>query len=91
MLVELQALDKLMMPKWIKEILRDFLTKAKNSLGHVEVYIFGSYARGNWLHNSDVDLIVISPAFRNLNISERHVLIRRMLLSIISSNYYYIL
>jgi len=84
MLVELQALDKLRIPEWIKEILRDFIVKVKNSLDCIEVYLFGGYARGNWLYDSDIDLIVASPVFKNLNMSERYVLIRRMLPSIVS-------
>ncbi|AFA40237.1 Nucleotidyltransferase domain protein [Pyrobaculum oguniense TE7] len=29
----------------------------------VEAYLFGSYARGDWLEESDVDLVVVSPDF----------------------------
>lgn len=83
-MVELQALDKLRIPEWIKQVLRDFIVKAKNSLGCVEVYLFGSYAKGNWLYDSDIDLIVVSPAFKKLNMSERYVLIRHMLPSMVS-------
>jgi predicted nucleotidyltransferase len=31
-----------------------------------EAYLFGSYARGDWLEESDVDLIVVSPDFAGL-------------------------
>ncbi|MEM2697645.1 MAG: nucleotidyltransferase domain-containing protein, partial [Nitrososphaerota archaeon] len=46
-MVESQVLDKLEIPEGIKKILRDFIVKAKESLGDVEIYLFGSYARGD--------------------------------------------
>ncbi len=36
-----------------------------------EVYLFGSYARGDWLKESDLDLIVVSTDFRNMKFTER--------------------
>ena len=76
---EPQALNKLQIPSSVKEALKDFLVKAKQVLGDVEVYLFGSYARGTWLHNSDIDLIVVSPKFKNLDIGKRHVLVRPLI------------
>ena len=37
----------------------------------VKVILFGSRARGNELKNSDIDLIVISEDFREMNFFER--------------------
>jgi predicted nucleotidyltransferase len=36
-----------------------------------EAYLFGSYARGDWLEESDVDLIVVSPDFAGLRWLDR--------------------
>ncbi len=36
-----------------------------------EAYLFGSYARGDWLKESDLDLIVVSTDFRNMKFTER--------------------
>ena len=36
-----------------------------------EAYLFGSYARGDWLKESDLDLIVLSTDFRNMKFTER--------------------
>ncbi len=32
----------------------------------VEAYLFGSWARGDWLVDSDVDVVVVSPDFRGV-------------------------
>ncbi|MGC9050023.1 nucleotidyltransferase domain-containing protein [Pyrobaculum sp.] len=32
----------------------------------VAVYLFGSWARGDWLVDSDVDLVIVSPHFRGV-------------------------
>ena len=37
----------------------------------VEVYLAGSWARGDWLLDSDVDLIVVSRRFEGLSLGER--------------------
>ena len=49
-----------------------------------QVYLFGSYARGDWLEDSDLDIIVVSPKFRGLTIGERYAMIREHLPSDIS-------
>ncbi|HID05131.1 MAG TPA: nucleotidyltransferase domain-containing protein [Aigarchaeota archaeon] len=36
-----------------------------------KAYLFGSYARGNWLNTSDVDLIIVSPDFRGMRFMDR--------------------
>ena len=48
-------------------------------MGEVEVYLFGSYARGDWLRDGDLDLIVISPRFEGIELGRRYVLIRELL------------
>ncbi|MEM0024544.1 MAG: nucleotidyltransferase domain-containing protein [Thermofilaceae archaeon] len=60
------------------------MERVVEQLGSAQVYLFGSYARGDWLRDSDVDLIVVSPAFRGLNLGERYLLVRRLLPDTIS-------
>lgn len=36
-----------------------------------EAYLFGSYARGTWIRESDVDLIVVSDDFKGMSMSAR--------------------
>jgi len=78
------GLDKLNLPENVRKALRTFLIEVKEELGEVEVYLFGSYARGDWLLDSDLDLIVISPKFKNLEPGKRYLLVRGLLPSEIS-------
>ena len=79
MSAERRGLDSLELPQRIKEVLREFLAKVREELGGAEVYLFGSYARGDWLYDSDLDLVVVSPKFKGLSIGERYALVRRLL------------
>ncbi len=49
------------------------LLRALKSRGYrvVEAYLFGSYARGDWIGESDVDLVIVSPDFEGLTFLER--------------------
>lgn len=66
-------------PEDVLELLRGFAERAKSVLGSVEVYLFGSYARGDWLSDSDIDLIVVSDAFKGLDLGRRYALVRKLL------------
>ena len=43
-----------------------------------EAYLFGSYARGDWLEESDVDLIVVSPGFEGVRWLDRLDLVAKL-------------
>jgi len=81
---EQQALDRLNVPTMIKEALKEFLAKVKKVLGDPEVYLFGSYARGDWLYESDLDLIVVSRRFKGLDLGKRYTLVRKLISSKVS-------
>ncbi len=66
-------------PEDVLELLRVFAERARGVLGCVEVYLFGSYARCDWLIDSDIDLVVVSDGFKGLSIGERYALVRRLL------------
>ena len=72
-------LSSLKLPPYVKEALEKLAAQAREELEDVEIYLFGSYARGDWLLDSDVDLVVVSPKFEGLSIGERYALVRRML------------
>jgi len=72
-------LSRLRLPPYVKEALEELAAKAREELENVEIYLFGSYARGDWILDSDVDLVVVSPRFEGLSIGERYALVRRML------------
>lgn len=59
------------LPREIIKVIEDFVHKVLKEYPDAEIYLFGSYARGDWLINSDIDLIVISNYFRNVNWFER--------------------
>jgi len=50
-----------------------------DALPSVEAYLFGSYARGDRLSDSDIDLIVVSDGFKGLDLGRRHTLTRKLL------------
>jgi predicted nucleotidyltransferase len=66
-------------PSWLVEVLKEFAAEAEGVLGSVEVYLFSSYARGDRLEDSDVDLVVVSPAFKGSDVGRRCPLVRRLL------------
>ncbi|WP_291999197.1 nucleotidyltransferase domain-containing protein [Caldivirga sp.] len=67
------------LPKNIRETLGEFLRNLCSSLGNdSEVYLFGSFARGDWLMDSDVDLIVVSGRLKGISWYERYPMLRRM-------------
>uniref|UniRef100_A0A7C3WJM6 DNA polymerase III subunit beta n=1 Tax=Thermofilum pendens TaxID=2269 RepID=A0A7C3WJM6_THEPE len=78
-------LGSLKLPPYVKEALEKLAARAREELGDVEIYLFGSYARGDWLLDSDVDLVVVSPKFEGLSMGERYALVRRMLPAQISA------
>lgn len=43
-----------------------------------QIYLFGSFARGDWLYESDVDIIVVSSRFRGVEYGRRVLLVRRL-------------
>lgn len=66
-------------PRDVLELLRSFAMRAREYIGEIEVYLFGSYAKCSWLRDSDIDLIVVSDAFRGLDIGRRYTLVRKLL------------
>ncbi len=71
---------RLELPKNIREALRRFLGNVKKVLGpETRIYLFGSFVRGDWLVDSDIDLVVVSPGLRGVPWHERYPLLRRMM------------
>ncbi|MEM3896323.1 MAG: nucleotidyltransferase domain-containing protein [Archaeoglobaceae archaeon] len=59
------------------EILKDELEKRGFIVD--SIYLFGSYAKGNWLKTSDVDLIVISDGFEKMKFLKRLDLVNEII------------
>ena len=64
------------LPKEIRSSLRALVRSLKERMNDVEVYLFGSFARGDWLKNSDIDIIVVSSSFKGMEIHERYKQVR---------------
>lgn len=79
-----RALNDADIPSNIKRVLVELADRLRRELGDVEVYLFGSYARGDWLKSSDLDLIVVSPKFEGMSIGERYRIVRSLLPDTIS-------
>ena len=56
----------------IKEIVEEYKHVLKRMGIHVErAILYGSFAKGNQREDSDIDLVVISTDFQNMNLRER--------------------
>lgn len=53
-------------PEEVLSVIIDYINKLKQSIPVEKVVLFGSYARGNYSKDSDVDLAVFSPVFDNM-------------------------
>ena len=62
----------------IREEVIAHLRKLKERTGY-EIYLFGSYARGDHLLDSDVDVLVVSEEFEGMSPPERASKVRQML------------
>ncbi len=44
-----------------------------------DVCLCGSYARGDWLKDSDVDLIIVSKVFDRMDVGARFSLVKKLM------------
>ena len=66
------------MPERVAEKVKRMIERLSSIMKVEAVYLYGSYARGNWLKTSDVDLIVVSKGFSKLSFMERLDLVNRL-------------
>ncbi len=55
------------LPDNIEEVLHDYIAKLSKEINIVSAILFGSYARGNWRSDSDIDIAVFSDSFSNMD------------------------
>ena len=71
-------------PDKIKKIVFEFIEELKrNNIPIDTVFLFGSYAKGNYTQDSDIDLLIVSPIFEGDIIEDRKK-IRKYILKISS-------
>jgi len=58
------------------EEVRVFAMKTREKLGRVTVVVYGSYAKGDFNLWSDVDILLISEAFKNMRFLDRYDLFK---------------
>ena len=51
---------------------KEFAEEVKKKLGKVTVVLYGSYARGDFNLWRDVDILLISDAFKNIRFLDRY-------------------
>ncbi|MBS7638674.1 nucleotidyltransferase domain-containing protein [Candidatus Bathyarchaeota archaeon] len=66
-------------PEKFRRALHAFLQALEENFGNnLSVYLFGSLARGDYLLNSDIDLIIVTDRLKGLKPWERTAKLRRM-------------
>lgn len=65
-------------PREVREYLDELTERLRGVDAHVQVYLIGSYAREDWLRNSDMDLIIVSRAFKSLDLCKRYRLVKEL-------------
>ncbi len=62
----------------IKKIVKRYVEKLKRSgIEITTVFLYGSYAKGKPEEYSDIDIAVVSPSFRNMDIFERQIILSK--------------
>ena len=57
----------------LEPFVHDFARCLHDEIGAKKVILFGSRARGDWLHESDYDFVVVSPRFEGIPFYSRPV------------------
>lgn len=70
------ASSKLELPEKVRNALHVLVAKLVEELEAERIYLFGSYARGDWMEDSDVDVIVVSEKFRDMEYGERYAVVK---------------
>lgn len=52
------------LPKKVEKAIATFISNLRKAYPDARAYLFGSFARGDWLEDSDVDIVVISSALK---------------------------
>lgn len=59
--------------------LEEFLKRIKENFSPCKIILFGSRARGDWLMESDYDILIVSDAFQDMDFRERIIEVYKLL------------
>jgi predicted nucleotidyltransferase len=66
------------LPKEIERAVARLRSRLTNRYPDARAYLFGSYANGTWLEDSDLDIVLVSDTFRGQSFAERIAKVRRL-------------
>ena len=55
------------LPRRVREVLEEVPKLIRERYVDAEIFLLGSYARDDWLKDSDIDLIVVSEVLKGFN------------------------
>ena len=68
------------LPNEVKQRIKNTIDAIKETIGECKILLFGSYAKGNWLLDSDIDLIIVSDKFREQDYISRIAMLKNRML-----------
>jgi len=71
-------LSKEKLPRKAKEIMSQFGKGLRREYADAQAYLFGSYADGTWMEDSDFDVVVVSNRFEGQAFAERVAAVRHL-------------
>lgn len=66
------------LPKRAERVIARFRAQLTRRYPDATAYLFGSYANGTWLEDSDFDVLVLSNHFRGQSLEKRVAAVRRL-------------
>ncbi len=63
---------------WLQVLEKFLRALERRGIRVEEAYAFGSRVRGDWLENSDIDVVIVSEDFKNMKFLERLDLMERI-------------
>ena len=67
-----------LLPQDVVKDIEEFAFRVKALYPDAKIYLFGSFAKATWLRDSDVDVIVVSKYFENVEFWKRYPQLRKL-------------